>query len=79
MNILILINLLLVAAAATAVVFTRNTLYQAIILSLYGYILAILFLLLHSPDVAMAQGVVNGIILPLLILFALAKVQEDEK
>jgi len=79
MNILILINLLLVAAAATAVVFTRNTLYQAIILSLYGYILAILFLILHSPDVAMAQGVVNGIILPLLILFALAKVQEDEK
>ncbi len=79
MRTLLVINLLVVVIAATAVVFTRNTTYQAIILSLYGFILAALFLILHSPDVAMAQGVVNGIIIPLIILLSLAKVREREE
>jgi len=77
MSTLIVVNLLIVVVVGTMVVFTRKLLYQAIILSLYGYILALLFLVLHSPDVALAQGVVNGIILPLLILLALAKVKKD--
>jgi len=79
MNTLLLINLLLTVVAATAVIFTRNTTYQAIILSLYGFILATLFLILHSPDVAMAQGVVNGIIIPLVILLSLAKVRDKKE
>lgn len=79
MNILLVINLLLVVFTATAVVVIRNTTYQAIILSLYGFILATLFLIFHSPDVAMAQGVVNGIIIPLVILFSLAKVRDREE
>lgn len=79
MNTLLIINLLVAVIAATAVIFIKNTTYQAIILSLYGFILATLFLILHSPDVAMAQGVVNGIIIPLVILLSLAKVRDKEE
>jgi len=79
MSTLLVLNLLLVVIAATAVVLIRNTTYQALLLSLYGFILATLFLIFHSPDVAMAQGVVNGIIIPLVILLALAKVREREE
>lgn len=75
MSILLIVTLLLVAIVGTGVVLTRETTRQALVLGLFGFVLAALFLLLHAPGVALAQGVVSGIILPLLVLLAIAKVR----
>jgi len=66
---------LLVAAAGTAVVFTRDPLNQAIVASFYGLILGIMFFVYQAPDVALSQIVVGAVALPLMILLALAKVR----
>jgi energy-converting hydrogenase B subunit D len=66
---------LLVAAAGTAVVLTRDPLNQAIVASFYGLILGIMFLVFQAPDVALSQIVVGAVALPLMIVLALAKVR----
>lgn len=66
---------LLVAAAGTAVVLTRDPLNQAIVASFYGLILGIMFFVYQAPDVALSQIVVGAVALPLMILLALAKVR----
>jgi uncharacterized MnhB-related membrane protein len=65
---------LLVAAAGTAVVLTRDPLNQAIVASFYGLILGIMFLVFQAPDVALSQITVGAVALPLMIVLALAKV-----
>ena len=52
--------LLLVALAALAVVATRDPLRQAMVASLFGLILGILFFVLQAPDVALSQIVVGA-------------------
>ncbi|MEV0666276.1 Na(+)/H(+) antiporter subunit B [Actinomadura luteofluorescens] len=61
----------LVALMATAVVLTRDTVRQAIVLSGYGMVLGLLFLILQAPDVAMSQIGVGTVLLPLLVVLAL--------
>ncbi|HTU48377.1 MAG TPA: DUF4040 domain-containing protein [Bryobacteraceae bacterium] len=75
----ILQNLILVfvAAGATGVVFTRNPTSQAIVVSFYGLILAILFFVFQAPDVALSQIVVGALALPLMILLALARIKKQ--
>ena len=70
-----LIALILVAAAGTAVVLTRDPLPQAIAASFYGVLLGIVFFLFQASDVALSQIVVGTVALPLMILLALAKVR----
>jgi len=70
---------LLVARAALAVVTTRDPLRQAMVASLYGLILGILFFVWQAPDVALSQTVVGAVALPLMILLALAKVKDEEE
>jgi energy-converting hydrogenase B subunit D len=74
MTVLQVVIFVLLAAAGTGVVATRDPLPQAIIASFYGLLLAILFLVLQAPDVALSQIVVGAVALPLMILLALAKV-----
>src|SRR4029453_15765103 len=69
---------LLVAAAGTAVVLTRDPLNQAIVASFYGLVLGIMFLVYQAPDVALSQITVGAVALPLMILLALAKVRALE-
>ena len=69
--------LLFVAAAGTAVVFTRNPASQAIVVSFYGLVLAILFFVFQAPDVALSQIVVGALALPLMILLALSRVKKQ--
>ena len=69
---------LLVAAAGTAVVLTRNPVNQAIVASFYGLVLGIMFLVYQAPDVALSQITVGAVALPLMILLALAKVRALE-
>jgi uncharacterized MnhB-related membrane protein len=71
--------LLLVAVAAVAVVAARDPLRQAMVASIYGLILGILFFVLQAPDVALSQTVVGAVALPLMILLALAKVKDDKE
>jgi energy-converting hydrogenase B subunit D len=68
-----------VAAAATCVVLARDPLRQAMLTSIYGLILGILFFLFQAPDVALSQTVVGAVALPMMILLALAKVRGGEE
>lgn len=66
--------LVLVAAGATVVVLTRRPARQVIMLSIYGTLLAVLFFSLQAPDVALSELAVGAVVLPLMLLLALAKV-----
>ena len=79
MIVLQLAVLLLVALAALAVVTTRDPLRQAMVASLYGLILGILFFVWQAPDVALSQTVVGAVALPLMIVLALVKIRRDRR
>jgi uncharacterized MnhB-related membrane protein len=63
--------LLLTAFMATAVVLTRDPARQAIVLSAYGLVLGILFLVLQAPDVALSQTGVGTVVVPLIVMLAI--------
>jgi energy-converting hydrogenase B subunit D len=65
--------LVLVAAGATAVVLTRDPVRQAVMLSIYGVALTLLFLVLAAPDVALSELTIGAVALPLMILVAVSK------
>ena len=67
--------LLLVGAGGTAVIAVRDPLRQAMVASLFGILLAILFFVLQAPDVALSEIVVGAVALPLMILLSLAKIR----
>lgn len=69
--------LIFVAAAATAVVFTRDAVSQAVVVSFYGLVLGVMFLVFQAPDVALSQIVAGAVALPLMILLALARVRKQ--
>jgi energy-converting hydrogenase B subunit D len=71
--------LVLAAALATATALTRDPLRQAMISSIYGLVLGILFFVFQAPDVALSQTAVGAVALPLMILLALAKVRGGEE
>lgn len=66
---------LLVAAGATAVVLTREPRRQALVLSLYGLLLALLFFLLQAPDVALSQITVGVVAVPLMLTVTLRRLR----
>ncbi|HET7787677.1 MAG TPA: DUF4040 domain-containing protein [Myxococcales bacterium] len=74
-----LLLLLLLAASGMQVVRTREPAAQAVTVSFYGLVLALLFFLYQAPDVALSQIVVGAVALPLMILLALAKVRRAEQ
>jgi len=65
--------LVLVAVGGTAVVLVRDPLRQAIVSSVFGLLLALLFFAFQAPDVALSQIVVGSVALPLMIVLTLAK------
>ena len=67
------------AVCATCVVLARDTLRQAMIASIYGLTLGILFFVFSAPDVALSQTAVGAVALPLMILLALARVRGGEE
>ncbi|HTV98810.1 MAG TPA: hydrogenase subunit MbhD domain-containing protein [Streptosporangiaceae bacterium] len=79
MDVLQAVLLVLVALGATAVVLTRAPVRQVIVLSVYGLLLALLFLAFQAPDVTLSELTVGAIVLPLLLLLGLAKVRSREK
>jgi uncharacterized MnhB-related membrane protein len=62
----------LVAIFGTAVVFARQPARQAVGLSFYGLVLALMFFVFQAPDVALSQVVIGAVGLPLMVMIALA-------
>lgn len=73
MTALLAASLLLVAVGGTAVVLTPDPRNQAVVLSMYGLLLTVMFVVLQAPDVAMAQLAVGTVVLPLLVILAIAR------
>jgi uncharacterized MnhB-related membrane protein len=62
----------LTAAAGLAVVLTRDLVRLALMTSVFGLVLVVLFLVLQAPDVALSELVVGAVGLPLVIAVAIA-------
>ena len=62
----------LVAGAGLAVVLTRDLVRLALVSSVYGLLLVVLFLVLQAPDVALSELVVGVVGLPFVIAVAIA-------
>jgi energy-converting hydrogenase B subunit D len=71
--------LVLVAAGATAVVLISAGVRQVLMLSIYGVLLAVLFLAFQAPDVTLSELVVGAVALPIILLLTLAKVRKREQ
>jgi uncharacterized MnhB-related membrane protein len=76
---LIVTALMMAAFMATAVVLTRDPTRQAIVLSGYGMVLGVLFLVLQAPDVAMSQIGVGTVVVPLIVVLALHATRRHRK
>jgi uncharacterized MnhB-related membrane protein len=73
MSVLVAIMFTLVALAAVAVVFTDDPARQAVTLSAFGLLMAVLFMVVAAPDVALSQIGVGTAIVPLMVLLAIRK------
>jgi energy-converting hydrogenase B subunit D len=71
--------LVAVGLGGTAVVLTREPARQALVASVYGMALAVLFLAFQAPDVALSQIVVGAVALPAMIIYALRKIIRREQ
>ena len=71
--------LVLVAAGATAVVLIRAHVRQVLALSVYGVLLAVLFLVFQAPDVTLSELTVGAVLLPTVFLLTLAKIRKPEE
>jgi energy-converting hydrogenase B subunit D len=71
--------LVIVAAGAVAVVRTRDRVRQAMVLSAYGVALAVLFFTFQAPDVTLSELTVGAVVLPVILLLAIAKVRKREQ
>jgi uncharacterized MnhB-related membrane protein len=79
MDVLQVTLLILVAAGATAVVLIRARVRQVLMLSIYGVLLAVLFLVFQAPDVTLSELTIGAVLLPIVILLTLAKVRKREQ
>jgi energy-converting hydrogenase B subunit D len=68
-----------VACGALLVVLARDLVRQAIVFSIYGYALVVLFVVFQAPDVALSALVVSSIAYPLVLVGAIARVRAMQK
>jgi uncharacterized MnhB-related membrane protein len=73
------VALIVVALGGTAVVLSRDPARQALVVSVFGLALAVLFLACQAPDVALSQIVVGAVALPAMIILALRKIARREE
>ena len=73
------VALIAVALGGTAVVLARDPARQALVSSVFGISLAVLFLAFQAPDVALSQVVVGAVALPAMIMLALRKIIRREE
>jgi uncharacterized MnhB-related membrane protein len=68
-----------VALAGGGVVVARDPLRQTLVLGMFGLSLTMLFFVFQAPDVALSEIVVSTVGLPVMILLALRKVNQQER
>lgn len=73
------VALIVVALGGTAVALARDPARQALVSSVFGLSLAILFFAFQAPDVALSQIVVGAVALPGMILLALGKINRRQE
>jgi energy-converting hydrogenase B subunit D len=78
-TVLQIVALAAVATGGTLVVLVRDPVRQALVASVFGVALAILFFAFQAPDVAISQIVVATVAVPVMILLALTKLRGDEE
>jgi uncharacterized MnhB-related membrane protein len=79
MTLLQAILYILLAVVGTATVANREPKNQALVLSLYGLLLTLLFVTLQAPDVALSEMAVGSAGVPLMLLATLARVRRIKK
>jgi energy-converting hydrogenase B subunit D len=79
MTVLQLVCLVVVAAGGTATVAVRQPVRQLIVSGVFGLSLAVMFLVFGAPDVALSQIVVGAVVVPVMVLLALAKLAEHDE
>jgi len=75
MTALVLVSVTLVGIAATIVVLTHRPENQAIMLSVFGLALTVMFEVLQAPDVALSQLGVGAVVVPLMIMLTYRRVR----
>jgi energy-converting hydrogenase B subunit D len=76
-TVLQIVALVAVAVGGTGTVLVREPVRQALVSGVFGLTLAILFFAFQAPDVALSQIVVASVVVPLMVLLALAKIARD--
>jgi energy-converting hydrogenase B subunit D len=79
MTVLQIAALAAVALAGGAVVIARDPLRQTLVLGIFGLALTMLFFVFQAPDVALSEIVISTVGLPLMILLALRKVNQQDR
>ena len=77
MSALLALLFLLVAAAGAGVVFSRDPRRQVMAIAINGLVLALLFLALQAPDVALSELAVGTAAVPLMFLAVLTSIRTD--
>ena len=57
----------------------RERVRQVLVLSVYGVLLAVLFLAFQAPDVTLSELTVGAVALPIILLLTLAKIRKREE
>jgi uncharacterized MnhB-related membrane protein len=70
-------TLVLVACAATAVALCLDPLRQIFLSGVYGLLLAVLFVVLQAPDVALSMLVVSAVAYPFIVLIAISRTRRQ--
>ncbi len=71
--------LILLVATAIAAVFSRDLLAAVIILSVYSFIMAILYTQLNAPDVGLTEAAVGAGATTLLFIIAIRRTSRREE
>ena len=79
MTVLQIAALAAVVVGGGAVVLSPDPLRQVIVLGIYGLSLTMLFFVFQDPDVALSEIVVSTVGLPVMVLLALRKVNEQKR
>jgi uncharacterized MnhB-related membrane protein len=71
--------IVLVGAGGFAVAVSYDPLRQALVNSVFGVLLVVLFTVFQAPDVALSALVVTTVAFPFIVLIALTKLRRPEK
>ncbi|MFH0817657.1 MAG: hydrogenase subunit MbhD domain-containing protein [Candidatus Micrarchaeota archaeon] len=70
---------LIILASSLYAIWTKDMLASAIALGVSGLAATAYFLVLHAPDVAMAEAAVGAGIVPLILIVTISKTERNEK